>query len=45
MKKLFAMFLALAMVLTMMSFASAEDVTINFWYWAETTPIPRPCRT
>ena len=35
MKKLFAMFLALAMVLTMMSFASAEDVTINFWYWAD----------
>ena len=35
MKKLFAMFLALAMALTMMSFASAEDVTINFWYWAD----------
>ncbi|MBQ8074322.1 MAG: sugar ABC transporter substrate-binding protein [Clostridia bacterium] len=35
MKKLFAMFLALAMALTMMSFASADDVTINFWYWAD----------
>ncbi len=35
MKKLFAMFLALAMALTMMSFASAEDVTVNFWYWAD----------
>ena len=35
MKKLFAMFLALAMALTMMSFASAEDVTISFWYWAD----------
>ena len=32
MKKLVAMLLALAMVLTMASFAAAEDVTIKFWF-------------
>jgi len=35
MKKLVAMLLALAMVLTMASFAAAEDVTIKFWFWAD----------
>ena len=35
MKKLLAVLLALAMVLTMASFAAAEDVTIKFWFWAD----------
>ena len=35
MKKLAAIFLALAMTLSMMSFAAAEDVTVTFWFWAD----------
>lgn len=35
MKKLFALLLALAMMLSMVSFAAAEDVTIKFWFWAD----------
>ena len=35
MKKLSALLLALVMVLGVMSFASAEDVTIKFWFWAD----------
>ena len=35
MKKLLATLLALAMVLSIVSFASAEETTIKFWFWAD----------
>jgi len=35
MKKLFALLLALAMVMTMMAAALAEETTIKFWFWAD----------
>lgn len=35
MKKLLAVVLALALVLSVMSFAAADEVTIKFWFWAD----------
>ena len=35
MKKLFAVLLALAMMMTLLPGALAEDVTIKFWFWAD----------
>ena len=35
MKKLFAVLLALSLMASMVCVASAEDVTIKFWFWAD----------
>lgn len=35
MKKLLSTLIALIMMLSMASFAYAEDVTINYWFWAD----------
>ena len=35
MKKFLAMLLAVAMMISVMSFAAAEETTIKFWFWAD----------